>query len=59
MKKFFKVHKKPIKNFFILFSLYIRKNQKNKERRQKKARERYQSLSEEEKNKKRNYGHER
>ena len=53
------MHKKPIENFFILFLVCIRKNQKNKERVQKKACERYQKLSEEEENKKRNYGHER
>ena len=56
VKLIFKAYKKLIKYFFITFFLYIKiltgHYQKNKERLSKKAYERYQNLSEEEKDKK-------
>ena len=54
--------KKIQKYFFNLFFIYIKMtnnyHQKNKEMLQKEARERYQNLSEEEKDKKRQYARE-
>ena len=44
--------------FFVYIKLLSGCYQINKQRLQKKARERYQGLSEEEKNKKRQYAHE-
>ena len=56
IKLIFKAYKKTDKFFFIIFFLYIKCSQditKNKEKLYKKAREKYQNLSEEEKSKKR------
>ena len=55
IKLIFKHIKKLIKYFFIYFFLYT----KMTNRLQKVAHERYQNLSEEEKEKKHQYGHER
>ena len=55
IKLLFKIYKKTDKSIFIIFFLYIKMTnnyyQKNKEKLQKEARDGYQILSEEEKDK--------